>query len=504
MEKKKKKLNKDIVFPSVIIFTILVLLLFVCPFSPIHRYCFETDEIAYRVVSKGLLKGKIPYRDLFDHKGPLLYFVYALGMLITGGSDIGIWIVFMLINAASFFILYKLVRLYFDPDVSFAGVMITIALLFFHKNSLFFSATKPEHIVLLLLLASEYIFLSRKDKFSCKDMLVLGLLCGGVFMLKMNYCIYYLCFLGMYFLYQLFKKQFKDFFKHALSFLSGIALTCLPFVLFFLAHGALDDLIECYFSFNARYASKAGYEIFYFRPWIQFEAKNAINILFVLAIVAFLSAFLKAKEGSNTRKQLAIYMLLSFVVVGFITLPLIYRYVLTTLLPLLVWGPCMLAAYLKKHFPKRHTHIVVSCISAALIIFYIIQISVLWPMIPKEKPEFETTMEKYAEEYPHSTYMFFGNLCHSFFYDLTDEVPDFEYFYVPNFDRARIVDLQMDKIWSSIPDVLSYIRTDDLDDEFMDKLRRGFAKFGYTLYTHDESTYVYIREDRYKHLTGET
>ena len=100
--------------------------------------------------------------------------------------------------------------------------------------------------------------------------------------------------------------------------------------------------------------------------------------------------------------------------------------------------------------------------------------------------------------------MFFGNLCHSFFYDLTDEVPDFEYFYVPNFDRARIVDLQMDKIWSSIPDVLSYIRTDDLDDEFMDKLRRGFAKFGYTLYTHDESTYVYIREDRYKHLTGET
>ena len=73
MEKQAKKLNKDIVFPSVIIFTILVLLLFVCPFSPIHRYCFETDEIAYRVVSKGLLKGKIPYRDLFDHKGPSLF-----------------------------------------------------------------------------------------------------------------------------------------------------------------------------------------------------------------------------------------------------------------------------------------------------------------------------------------------------------------------------------------------------------------------------------------------
>ena len=513
MEKRLGKLKKDVLFPSVIIFSVLILLLFVCPFSPIHRYCFDSDEIAYRLVSKGLLKGKIPYRDLFDHKGPLLYFVYAFGMLITGGSDIGIWIVFFLINAASFYLLYKLARLFYDEDISFLGVMITLALLFLHKNSLFVSGSKPEHIVLLLIVASEYLFFSRlaergetppEEAFSGKDMLVLGLLCGGVFLLKLNFCIYYLCILGLFFLYQLGKKKFKCFFKNTIPFLSGIVITLLPFIAFFAYHGALDDLIDTYFSFNMRYASKAGYDLFYFRPWIQFEAKIAINTLFILVILAFVSAFLKAKEGSGKRKQIGIYMLCGIVIVAFITLPLIYRYVLTTLVPLLIWGPLMLASFLKKHFPKGRSTVIVSSVSAARLLCYIIQITAIRPEIPREKPELEVKMEQYSEMFPDSTYIYYGNLCYLFFYDMTTAVPDFKYFYVPNFDRAQITSLQGEAIWSGVPDVLTYLRTEDLDDEFMDKLRRAFAKAGYEFYANSETVYVYIRAEQLQALTAGT
>lgn len=513
MERTSRKLNKDVLYPSIIIFSVLLLLLFVCPFSPIHRYCFETDEVAYRLVSKGLLKGKIPYRDLFDHKGPLLYFVYAFGMLITGGSDIGIWIVFSLINAASFYLLYKTARLFFDEDSSFMGLMITIALLNLHSNSLFVSGTKPEHIVLLFLSASQYLFFKRiterKEKpveevFSGKDMLILGLLCGGIFLLKMNFCIYYLCFLGLFFLYQLIRKKIKVFFTNAVVFISGIVLSCLPFVAFFCYHGAMDDLIDCYFTFNMRYASKAGYDLFYFRPWIQFEAKVAINILFILAIVAFTSAFLKAKEGSNTRKQLGIYVLCGFVVIAFITLPLIYRYVLTTLVPLLMWGPCFLGSAIRKRFPKNRSTVITSSVASALIVFFIIQIMCIQPLIPMEKPELEIRMEEYSQAFPDSTYMYYGNLCYLYFYDMTTAVPDFKYFYVPNFDRARIVSLQGDDVRSSTPDVLTYRRTEDLDDEFMDKLGRAYAKCGYELYVHDETVYVYIRKAHYDALMNKT
>ena len=44
------------------------------------------DEGVYAVVASGLLDGELPYRDLFDNKGLLLYASYALSFLLWGES----------------------------------------------------------------------------------------------------------------------------------------------------------------------------------------------------------------------------------------------------------------------------------------------------------------------------------------------------------------------------------------------------------------------------------
>jgi hypothetical protein len=49
-------------------FTWLVLLGLVLPFDP--------DEAVYGVIARGIIEGDWPYRDLFDHKQPLLYLYY--------------------------------------------------------------------------------------------------------------------------------------------------------------------------------------------------------------------------------------------------------------------------------------------------------------------------------------------------------------------------------------------------------------------------------------------
>ena len=38
-------------------------------------------------------EGKIPYLDMFDHKGPILYWIEYLGLLIPGKNYFGIWII---------------------------------------------------------------------------------------------------------------------------------------------------------------------------------------------------------------------------------------------------------------------------------------------------------------------------------------------------------------------------------------------------------------------------
>ena len=47
-------------------------LVFASTASPLYATNFWTDTNIYFTIGRGMLKGLMPYRDLFDHKGPLL------------------------------------------------------------------------------------------------------------------------------------------------------------------------------------------------------------------------------------------------------------------------------------------------------------------------------------------------------------------------------------------------------------------------------------------------
>ncbi len=66
------------VVPAALLWTWLALLAFVVPLDP--------DEAVYRAITSGIIDGHWPYRDLFDHKPPLMYAWYlptALGAPIV-------------------------------------------------------------------------------------------------------------------------------------------------------------------------------------------------------------------------------------------------------------------------------------------------------------------------------------------------------------------------------------------------------------------------------------
>ena len=50
---------------------------------------FDRDEAVYGVVSRQLLDGQLPYRDVFDHKPPGIYLWYAVAFLLFGESELG-------------------------------------------------------------------------------------------------------------------------------------------------------------------------------------------------------------------------------------------------------------------------------------------------------------------------------------------------------------------------------------------------------------------------------
>ena len=80
--------------------------------SPLYATNFWTDTNIYFTIGRGMTRGLMPYRDLFDHKGPLLFMLYALGAAISDTSFIGVFALEALSLAAAVYAGWRTVRLF--------------------------------------------------------------------------------------------------------------------------------------------------------------------------------------------------------------------------------------------------------------------------------------------------------------------------------------------------------------------------------------------------------
>src|SRR6266508_2330841 len=49
------------------------------------------DSSVFLYIGEQILAGQLPYRDIWDHKGPVIYYLNALGLYLAGGSRWGVW-----------------------------------------------------------------------------------------------------------------------------------------------------------------------------------------------------------------------------------------------------------------------------------------------------------------------------------------------------------------------------------------------------------------------------
>src|SRR5512138_2100097 len=70
-----------LMLPAIVLIPVLLNL-------PFFEEPFEGDEGAYGTIAQQMLHGALPYRDLFDHKPPLIYVWYAVSFLLFGENII--------------------------------------------------------------------------------------------------------------------------------------------------------------------------------------------------------------------------------------------------------------------------------------------------------------------------------------------------------------------------------------------------------------------------------
>lgn len=79
------------------------------------------DEAVYATIAQGILNGQIPYRDLFDHKPPLLYGWYVLSFLLFGEDKASPRLLAALAMSATALLVYAQARLWVGSRSALAG-----------------------------------------------------------------------------------------------------------------------------------------------------------------------------------------------------------------------------------------------------------------------------------------------------------------------------------------------------------------------------------------------
>lgn len=223
----------------------------------------DIDSSIFIYFGYGLRMGKVPYRDMVDHKGPLLWTIEWLGLTLGNGEMVGIWALewimmffdlFLLFLCARFFIKNKLVCL------AAAGLAAEPIVYLFPDGNY------SEEWALPFILLSLYIFLDYlvKDKISFLRVFVCGMCMGAVLCLRANMIGMWISFPVIILFRMILKKDWKLAGKCIIGFLCGILAVILPFVVYYACEGALKDMWEWSIIQNVSYVEHGSSR--YFEP----------------------------------------------------------------------------------------------------------------------------------------------------------------------------------------------------------------------------------------------
>ena len=296
------------------IVSFITLLLFAISVSPISL--FEGyDSCVFKQMGLAILQGKTPYVDLFDHKGPILYLINALGLWIGGR-----WGLFILCVLNFTFVLFfwrKIACLYVADFVSIFAVIYGIVMYI----SVMDEGNMTEDWSLLPLSYSLYLSLRMQKKEQIPSMIesyLIGVSAGSILFIRANNVALLVCsfILITYLLY--IKKVYKAIFDVIICTFGGfLSVILLILVFFYLKYGqiGLEQMLYGTFIFNLtaynpyHLASnsltggllRSDINFFFFNPWAIYK------LFFLFGIVLCIYAYVNNR--GNERNKIGTFFL---------------------------------------------------------------------------------------------------------------------------------------------------------------------------------------------------
>lgn len=249
--KKGFPMTKKIIFLLIIIIFVLIIIL---PQSPVYVTHLGIDQGVYQYEGNTILAGKTPYKDAWDHKQPLTYFIYALATFMIPQNFWGVWVIeFIFLSLAGVSAFYLLQK--FCSPLGSLGIVLPALF----SVSLLNNYATPEQMAIpfsVVALLVFFVLLAKEDRVRGRGYflgLILGILTALIFFLKQVLVAVPLAIAIYYVFHIVTQKRWKSIINIGF-FLLGFGMISLLILGFLFSRHALSDYWNDAYVFNFMYS----------------------------------------------------------------------------------------------------------------------------------------------------------------------------------------------------------------------------------------------------------
>lgn len=231
--------------PAIVLLSVVLVLLPV----PVEEVAPRRDSGVFLYAGQQILAGKVPYLDVWDHKGPLIYTINALGLLLASGERWGVWAIqFLSLLTAGLASLFL-----FRAAVGWLSAIAGTVTWLMAVPALLQGGNLTEEYALPLQFTALLLFYQGIQRRSVKLFWFVGATCALAMLLRPNIVGVWLA-VGLYLLLGAREVKERRFYIHSLGALAlgTAAILALPLG-YFAFHGALDEFVSAALVYNLVY-----------------------------------------------------------------------------------------------------------------------------------------------------------------------------------------------------------------------------------------------------------
>jgi hypothetical protein len=219
--------------------------------SAIVNGVVSRDSGVFLYVGQQVLAGHIPYADAWDHKGPIIYYVDALGLALAGGSPFGVVALEWVALSVAALIGFAVIRRHFGAAVAWIA---TIGWLAAAPPALNGGNFTEEFALPLQFFSLRLIPKSERERAQTRRWLLVGASIALCFMLKPNLIGLPACVAAASWVGGLGSGKWRLVLASLGATLAGTTVTMLPVAAYFAARGAFGSMVDQVVRFNLAYS----------------------------------------------------------------------------------------------------------------------------------------------------------------------------------------------------------------------------------------------------------